>query len=592
MFVVAGLLVLLALWAGVRLADAQRHLRAAEQAFLEAKSAIAETRTDDAEVALEHAEEKLAAAALHADAFPLDVLRPIPLLGSPTKAVADVADAGAELVAAGRVVNGAAELFPTSGAVAVDGHDLSAFHDAALGAEAALVEAEAHVRAAADIVDGPAGAMLPQLSSPARSLAGTIDDAITQLDGAERGLALLADLTAATTEARILVASQDSMELRATGGFIGSFGVIRFSQGTAVLERYDSYEALPPPDPPMEAPPELARTLNAHWDLSNAGWWPDFPTSAANIAEIFERQGGGQIDGVVAITEYAMARLVGAMGPFQVPGYDEPVVEEGFADRVLYETSLKRPRDEPRKKFTIELSKLVFNRLFDLDSDEVPSVLTAFDESIAARDVQAWFADDARQARVAGTTVAGEMPTTESDFLMLVDSNLTASKANRDLVRDVTYHVRRETDGRIRASLTVRTRNEGEQYDHNPYYNGLLRVYVPAGAQLVEEDIHRRSKGIDPVTGYQILETNVLAEPEGGEHVVNFEYRLPDDVAPESRYHLTWRRQAGTPADTLLVQVGSRQHRVDDELHLETGLRRNRVKEFLDSRALTEWLVD
>lgn len=40
------------------------------------------------------------------------------------------------------------------------------------------------------------------------------------LDGAGRGLDLLADLTAPTTDARLLVLDQDSLERRATGGFV------------------------------------------------------------------------------------------------------------------------------------------------------------------------------------------------------------------------------------------------------------------------------------------------------------------------------------------------------------------------------------
>ena len=57
---------------------------------------------------------------------------------------------------------------------------------------------------------------------------------------------------------------------------------------------------------------------------------------------------------------------LGAFGPMHVPGYDRPISEQGFADRVLYEVELKRPFDSPRKKFLIRLSRVVFDQLFDL----------------------------------------------------------------------------------------------------------------------------------------------------------------------------------------------------------------------------------
>ena len=43
---------------------------------------------------------------------------------------------------------------------------------------------------------------------------------------------------------RLLLLSQDTLELRATGGFIGSFGVLRFSHGTARLEDFRATEDL------------------------------------------------------------------------------------------------------------------------------------------------------------------------------------------------------------------------------------------------------------------------------------------------------------------------------------------------------------
>jgi hypothetical protein len=148
-----------------------------------------------------------------------------------------------------------------------------------------------------------------------------MDESRQHLTAAGHGLSLVSNLTAPGADVRLLLLSQDSMELRATGGFIGSFGVLHFAGGTAALERYDSIAALSVPNPPMAAPEELQRALGSSpWELSNSAWWPNFPTSAANSAEMFRRQGGGEVAGVVAITEHVMARLVGALGPIQLPG--------------------------------------------------------------------------------------------------------------------------------------------------------------------------------------------------------------------------------------------------------------------------------
>ena len=92
------------------------------------------------------------------------------------------------------------------------------------------------------------------MSNAAKSLLKTVDSASKQLAGAERGLKLLSQLTDPGTDMRLLLLSQDTMELRATGGYIGSFGVFRFDHGSVQLERYASFEALPDPGTPGRGP--------------------------------------------------------------------------------------------------------------------------------------------------------------------------------------------------------------------------------------------------------------------------------------------------------------------------------------------------
>ncbi len=384
------------------------------------------------------------------------------------------------------------------------------------------------------------------------------------------------------------------MELRPTGGFVGSYGILRFDHGRAHLEEYDSFESLPPANPPMTPPADLASSLDRPWDLSNVNWWPNFPTSAATAREMFRRQTGTTVDGVLAVNYQTLARLLGAFGPVQVPGYDRPVGEQGFADRVLYEVELKRPFDSPRKKFLIRLSRLVFDRLFNLPRAQVPKAVDALDRSFAAGDLQVWFADPARQQRVARLGVDGALPRTKADFLMLADANLTASKANRDLVKDVMYTVTRTDSGRLIASLVVKVENRGVATPINPYYNGFLRVYVPRGARLLPGSSPPSDDGDAKDGPYRVFSRPLYVLP-GESETATFEYALPNDVTSGGRYSLTWVRQAGTPADSLTADVAGREFVADPEhrvLRVEAGVDSGPggLRGFLHDRWLTRQL--
>ncbi len=518
-----------------------------------ARQALTQRDDGGARARLDRAAAELASARSAASAVPLRLLRPIPLVGSPARALSAAVTAGTEGLAAGRVIADASSSFPTSASATVDGHDLSAFHDAASRSEAAVGDADRHLAAASVRLSGPAGAMLPPVSKPAKAMRAEIEAGRRQLAGLLPGLKVLGDLTGPDSDVRLLLLSQDTLELRPSGGFIGSYGILRFSHGTARLEKFQATEDLPDPSPPLPAPPSLATYLVRPWTLGNANWSPDFPATATTAAELFRRQGGGDVDGVLALTELATARLVGALGGVQLPSYAKPVTEDGFETRAVFEVELKRPLDVPRKKFLIELADALFGRLFDLPADKLPAVADAVRRSVGAGDVQLWFRDPARQALLVTGDVAGTLPPPDADFLMIVDANMTASKANLATTKQVDYRVERRPDGRLVGHVRVEVRNEGEASPINPLYNSYLRVYVPPGTELL-------NPGDPTVTAllrdgrYQVFAQQVFVPPKE-QRVVGFDYLLPASVGLGGTYRLTWVRQVGTGRDSLRLAV-------------------------------------
>jgi hypothetical protein len=509
---------------------------------------------DTARVALASAEQHLGRAWDAGTAFPLPLLKWIPLVGSPVRALESGHRAAKEIIGAGWIVADAAGELPAS--VAAGDHSLSRVHGAAVHSEAEVEQAALRLAAAGLALQGPVGAFLPPISERAQRMLDKVGRAETQFDEARGGLNILAGLTAPGVDARLLVVALDSTELRPTGGDIGSFGVVHIHDGKADLERYAASDSLPLPDPPMTPPAEMVPVLTARgWELTNANWWPDFPTSAANVAEMFRRQGGGKVDGVVALTDQVIARILEVLGPIRLPSYAEPVTAEGFAKRALYEIELKRPSDNPRKKFLIELSAEVFKRLSHLPSGDAPKVLGALHQAASAGEVQVWFSRPEWQSVIAGTEFSGALPATSPsrDFLMLVESNMVNSRANAELVRAARYTVTRHDDSHLAAHLEITYRNQGERSSINPGYFGLLHLYVPKGAELIGG-----GRAQDAEDGPYGFFTRSLEVPPKGELKVTFDYLLPASVGQAGTYEMTWLRQSGTPKDSLVVIVGDK----------------------------------
>jgi len=265
------------------------------------------------------------------------------------------------------------------------------------------------------------------------------------------------------------------------------------------------------------------------------------------------------------------------------------VTGNGFERRVLYEVELRRPPDQPRKRFLIETADELFKRLIDLHQGQLPGVSHALSASVGAGDIQLWFADPAMQRPMEATEVSGRLPAPAGDFLMLVDANLSASKANVGLVKTVTYRVRQE--GReLHARLEVVVRNEAEpDPDINPYYNGFLRVYVPRGSELLAPRTGQRDEGKANDGPYSVFSQSLEVRPRS-EQRLEFEYVLPPSAAPGGHYHLAWMRQAGTPRDSFTVLVGRQAEQADPDdrlLIVRADLRPNPLIRFLRSR----WIV-
>lgn len=101
-----------------------------------------------------------------------------------------------------------------------------------------------------------------------------------------KGLSLVPDLVGLYRKQTYLVLLQNNMELRPTGGFIGSFALLTFNKGQLLdFEVRDVYSTDGQLKGHVEPPTELKEHLGeAGWYLRDSNWDPDFPTSAARAA--------------------------------------------------------------------------------------------------------------------------------------------------------------------------------------------------------------------------------------------------------------------------------------------------------------------
>lgn len=160
-----------------------------------------------------------------------------------------------------------------------------------------------------------------------------------EIQAAKVAFSLIGKVLGEDREKIYLLLLQNNMELRPTGGFIGSFAIVGFNKGAMTkFEVYDVYDADGQLKGYVEPPWQLKEYLNQPaWYLRDSNWDPDFSKSAQRAEWFLDKSMNIQVDGVVAIDLNFARDLVGAFESVYVADFDKRIDPKNFYEVVQYE---------------------------------------------------------------------------------------------------------------------------------------------------------------------------------------------------------------------------------------------------------------
>jgi len=297
---------------------------------------------------------------------------------------------------------------------------------------------------------------------------------------------LISDFASAE-EKKYLVLFQNYRELRATGGFIGTVGLLTLKEGQIkdlkIETVYNSDGQLKlhvaPPGP-------LQRHLTDRWGLRDSNWFFDFPTSAEKATEFYELETGVSVDGVMAFTPEIFKKLLEITGPITMSGYGEVLTGENFVDVVQYQTSeiYDRELNQP-KKFLADFTPVLLNWLGDLSNVEWLNVFEVLLDSLSQKNTLLFSFDDGQQERFENMGWAGQVRTAPHDYLAVVNSNVGAGKTDQNISQEINLESKLLPDGSILNKLIItRTHMPGNEKEF-PTNVDFMRIFVPARSRLI-----------------------------------------------------------------------------------------------------------
>lgn len=370
-----------------------------------------------------------------------------------------------------------------------------------------------------------------------------------------------------------LILFQNNMELRPTGGFIGSFGLVTVKNGKiADLEVHDIYTADGQLKGHVEPPSPIKNILGeANWYFRDSNWDPDFPTSALRAQWFLEKELGRSVDGTIAITLNLAQSILSLTGPVVLSDFQEEISADNLYERAQYHAEANSfPGSTQKQDFLGSLARTLIEKLKKLPSHKYPDFLTAIQAAVVQKDIQIYSINPAAQKTFSELGWAGEIapdvsctvPNCYSDSLLVVDSNLGVNKGNYFLRKKFTESISVDPFGQINHQLTAEFQNTARSSNWPAgNYRSYLRLYLPLGSEVGGVEVRDGTSGLVTKISQTDLTTEhrktvlgfTLEVPIKESRIVTVFYKSPFviDLTQKGAYLFSWHRQAGTAPDPI-----------------------------------------
>ena len=364
-----------------------------------------------------------------------------------------------------------------------------------------------------------------------------------------------------------LILFQNNMELRPTGGFIGSYAIITLKDGNILdLNVSDVYTA----DGQLKGHVEPPKPINdylgeANWFLRDSNWDPDFPSSATTAEWFLEKEVGQSVDGVIALDLEFARELIRVTGPIYLPDFDKEIDSNNLYEMTQYEVEKDFfPGSQKKANFLTALTRQLLDELINTSSNQYIEIGRVFSKSLDEKHIQVFlhnketqraFADLGWDGGVYQPSCSGNC---YADWLGIVDANVGVNKANYFIERSSVLNITMN-DGEVTKELTVLIENNASPaLGNEATYKSYLRVLSPQQAYFSDIEIIDSTEKefvvpeVKEVRGRKEAGVYVEVAPGRSKNVV-FSWKEKINISFEiaGEYRLYWRKQAGTISDKI-----------------------------------------
>lgn len=334
---------------------------------------------------------------------------------------------------------------------------------------------------------------IPEVSEMGYRAVGELAEVRESAGDIDKLLSLFLQLAGFREPKTYLILLQNSMELRPTGGFIGSVALASFEGGRLTnLEVQDVYTYDGQLKGHVDPPAPIRELLGQeHWYLRDSNWDPDFSVSAERAKWFFEKESGKTVDGVFAVNTPFIIELLKATGSIELTDYNERITADNFYGKALYYTQNDFfPGSTQKKDFLGSLTRTLITKITSGKDINTTTLFRALTMSLRAHDVLMMFHDPEAQSLVTHYGWAGIVPSIAGCAgadqgsclfhpMAMVEANLGVNKVNSFISRTIDRQITITQGAAVSESYSATIHNTSPVGEQGAPYRAYIRFLFP-----------------------------------------------------------------------------------------------------------------
>lgn len=386
-------------------------------------------------------------------------------------------------------------------------------------------------------------------SNPVNLIIGKKDAIDETLDAIDNVLLVVPEIVGATEPKTYLLLFQNDKELRPTGGFITAYATMNLDAGEISVSGSDSiYEISEDGANRYVSPWPIQVYLNQEiWHLRDMNFSPDYNESMSTFYSYWLQLGQSPVDGIISIDTQFAQKILEVVGDIKVEGYDfafdgwvglpeacrtggENFTKDNVVCRLEAYAEKVGLEQTERKSVIGELMSAILKHVLTTKGENVLPLVKQVINQLDEKHILLRFENSDAQQFAHTLDWTGEVTRDyNGDYLYVNDANLGGLKSDLYLERSVDQSYE-SNNGEVVKTVSITYENTGA-FDGwlNATSRNYLRVYVPAGSELLSVDGGEFESNVYEEFGYTVFD-NFVRIPSLSSKTITFTYKLPSSA--------------------------------------------------------------